>query len=113
TSTACQTGRSKLRHYKCLRMYESRVNLRKRLGGRIYRITIYLEYGGGDHHGGVPRVGGAALPHPQVRGRRRRGGASRGPRAAAVPSFAGASRAPGGRGSDHWPAGGAAGAEAS
>src|SRR5947209_11542430 len=64
--------------------FRSLLSMHIRGSGGIYRITIYLGYGGGDYHGGVPRFGGAALPHPQVRGRRGRGGARRGPRAAAV-----------------------------
>src|SRR5258708_14314306 len=54
------------------------LNTRVRSSGNIYRITIYWQHGGGDHHGRVSRVGGAALPYPQVRRRRRRGGPRRG-----------------------------------
>src|SRR4029077_19047365 len=88
-------------------------NARLDASSGIYRITIYLQHGGGDHHGRVPRFGGAALPHSQIRGRRGRGGASRGPRTAAVCAVAGAARASRGRGSDDSHAGGPAGAEAS
>src|SRR5260370_26730590 len=76
------------------------VNTRVRSSGNIYRITIYWQHGGGDYHGRIPRAGGAALPPSQVRRRRGRDGTGRGPRAAAVPASARASRAPGGPGSD-------------
>src|SRR6266851_7826050 len=88
-------------------------NQQRRASGSIYRITIYLGHAGGNYIGRVPRFGGAALPHSQVRGRRGRGGARRGTRAAAVSALAGASRTPRGRGSDDSRAGGPAGAEAS
>src|SRR6266567_2736506 len=89
------------------------MNTRMRASGGIYRSTIYCRNGERYHHRRVPGAGRTAIPDSQVCPRRRLRGESGWPRAAAISSIAGASRAPRGRGSDHPHAGGAPGAEAS